>query len=275
MPLEVYRLVSTGRVMLQTFFLGGWYAAWLFGGTCYYPAVKGSFQGKVFYGGAFDPAYIWHTFIAGELLVPSGQEANVKVSDVQNRREALKGTVPAQGELAVYPKAAHIIVEADQPVIVMVRNTGLAQGGLKAGQTAYLDIPSGGNFSGEAYLFACKETTVTLDDVNLKLAADEYLPLRGGLHKLSASENVVFQVANWPAASDIQWTYAGRIPSFMRLSDYGACIPSVQTLDLTYEDLELKPLIGQELPLTYIAAGAAVALAVIVTAFAFRRRSRA
>jgi len=57
----------------------------------------------------------------------------------------------------------------------------------------------------------------------------------------------------------------------MRLSDWAVCVPSAESMSLTYPDLELKPVLGQELPLTYIAAGAVAVVVIIVAVVALRR----
>lgn len=53
---------------------------------------------------------------------------------------------------------------------------------------------------------------------------------------------------NCPAPSELHYSYVGRIPDFVRLAGFAACIPSVESMGISHEEVKLKPLIGGELP---------------------------
>jgi len=266
-PAALYRLVSTGYVLLQSFVVGwGWdpYA------TVFYPAVQGGFLGRLFYGAGFRPELVGSPFIPGEYYLTSTEDAEVSIVDLANKRKY--GDLPlTRGEPRhMEIKVDHMALESDEEILLMHRASGLAYAGLKAGQTAYVYVPTEINFTGYAYLFASKPTTVTIDDTPMRLTGDDYAPLQGGLHRISASDNVVFQVVNWARESTIEYTYIGIPPKILRLSSFAACIPSVEAMSITHEDLKPKPPLGEETPWPYIAAGAAV-VAVVVAALFLRR----
>ncbi len=268
--LAPYRLVSTGNVMLQYFFMGSDIRVKA-AGTFYYPAVQGGFLGKTFYGSGGRMEW---GFINPQFVLTASRESKATFLDVDYKRKGLEATVPLASNLTVQPKASHLILESDNPVVFMLAGfNGLAYTGLKGGQTAYVYVPTAEPLRGEAYLFASQETTVTVDDVSTRLKADEALPLYSGLHKVSSSENAVIQVVNWPAPSELHYSYIGRVPDFVRLADFAACIPSVESMSISHEEVKLKPLLGGELPWTYI--GAAIVLAaIVIAALTLRRRRR-
>ncbi len=270
-PLTVYHIASSGYFMVQSFFF-----AWGFtpSGTAYYPSAKGGFVGTIFYGSAFDPmarVETWGTFQRPEFFATSLGSSKLTIVDIENDRKHEDVEIAASSNFTEQIKVGHIGVEADQPMMLMLRFIGMSYTGLAAGQNAYVYIPTDGIFTGEAYVFAYKETTVTVDDVQTKLPADGYIPLTGGYHKVSSSENVVIQVANWPRPSPVSYSRLGAVPEIMRLTDWAVCVPSAESMSMTYEDLKLKPLIAAGLPLIYIAAGAAAVVVIIVVVLVLRR----
>jgi len=268
-PAGFYRLVSTGYVLLQSFIVGwGWdpYA------TVFYPSVHGGFLGKVFHGAGFRPELVGSPFIPAEFYVTSTEDAKVSIVDLGNKRRYDQVSLTRGEPTHMEIRADSMALESDREVLLMHRASGLAYGGLKAGQTAYVYVPTEINFTGEAYLFASKPTTVTIDDIPIRLAADDYAPLQGGLHRITASENVVFEVVNWARESTIEYTYIGIPPKILRLSSFGACLPSVEAMSIAHEDLRLKPAIGEEMPWAYIGAAVAVVAAVVAAFFLRSRR---
>jgi len=270
-PGVVYRIASTGYVMVQSFFLG-W--GWSPQGTAYYPSATGGFLGKRFYGSGIDPGIhveTWASFPRPEFVLTSTADSKISITDIDAKRKYGDEQIAAASNLTEHIKVGQMAIESDQPVMLMLRNFGMSYTGLAAGQNAYVYIPTDGVYTGEAYLFAYKETTVTVDDVQSQLRADESLPLTSGYHRISATENVVIQVANWPRPSPISYSRLGAVPEIMRLSDWAVSIPSAESMSLTYTDLSLKPVLGEELPLMYIAAGAVAAVIVVVVVVALRR----
>ncbi len=270
-PLRVYRLSATGNVMLQAFYIG-----WGFEpqGTCFYPAVEGGFVGRTFYGCGFKPELIDSPFIRPEYVVTSVSGSQLTIYDLEFKREHGRGNAEAGGRFTAEIPVKHLVLDSDQPVMLMLRSMGVAFGGLRAGQTAYLYVPTAENFTGEAYLFAYKETTVTVDDVASRLRADEAISLTAGLHRISTTENIVIEVLNWAAPSTLHYSYIGKPPAIMRIDNFGQYLPSVQAMSIVNEGVRVEPVTGGGLPLTYIAAGVAAVVVIVVTFLALRRRGK-
>jgi len=271
-PLRLFKLSATGNVMLQAFYIG-----WGFDpqGTSFYPAIEGGFIGKRFYGCGFKPELIDSPFIHPEYVVTGASESKLTLYDLEFKREHGTGQVGAGSRFATEIPVTYLMLESEQPAMLMLRSMGVAFAGLRAGQTAYLHVPTAENFTGEAYLFAYKETTVTIDDVASKLQADGIIPLTAGLHKVSTTENVVIQVLNWAAPSGLHYSYIGKPPGVMRIADFGQYLPSAQAMSIANENLRMEPVVVVGLPLTYVAAGAAgVIVIVVVSALALSRARR-
>jgi len=252
-PWAVHRLTSTGRVMLG-------------GGGLYLPALNGGFLGKLFFAG-------------GDVVVTGLQDAKITVVDVGYKRKQVDAKLAAVSNLTVQVgqgTSGDIMVESDTPVIAMPSpGTGLGYVGVAAGQSAYIHVPTDGIYAGEAYLYAYKETTVTVDDVQSRLKADEILPLPGGFHRLSASENVLIEVVNWQSLGIVTATGVPISPTIARLGGFATVIPSLQSLSISYQDLRLKPVLEEGLPWMYIAAAGAVLAVGAVTYFLRMRRGSA
>lgn len=190
-PLVVYRIASTGYIMVESFFLG-W--GWSPSGTAYYPSATGSFLGKNFYGSGIDPGIhveTWASFPRPVFVLTAMVNAKLSILDIDAKVKHGDREIAATSNLTEHIRVGQMAVESDQPVMLMLRNFGMSYTGLAAGQNAYVYIPTDGVYTGEAYLFAYRETTVTVDDVQSRLKADDYIPLTSGYHRISASENVV------------------------------------------------------------------------------------
>jgi len=266
-PLGVYGLKASGKVMVQSFNLpGGWWAS----GLCYYPSAEGGFVGTRFYGSSFTEQ--WVGSIPTYFILTGLEDSSVTSADLEAKVKLAEHTVPAGSSLSLrWIKAPHIAVESQKPIMLLMRESGIAFTGLKAGQTAYLYVPTE-TYTSEAYLFAADDATVLIDDVEMKVSPDTAISLREGLHTVRATANVLIQVVSWPVESTLHYTYRGKVPSFIRINDFGACIPSVQSLSMTYEDLRLKPVLGEELPWMYLGAAAVLAVVGVVVALRLRQR---
>jgi len=255
-PLAVYRVVSTGNVMVQTFTTEANRAR-----TVICPAVEGGFWGRRFQGsGSGD---IWRYgggAYSDRLFIFTGlDDAKLAFFNLEFKRKMGEETLPGGGNLSLDLRVDHVRVEADKPILMMFKSDesqdecGLAAAGLKGGQRALIYVPKG-----ETYIFTEEESTVTVDDVQNRLPADGILPLWSGLHTVSASKNVVIQVMN--------------LAPTQGFGTFGACLPSVQSLSIS-NDVKLKP-VEEELPLTLIAGGAGVVAVAIVALLAVRRRGK-
>ena len=258
-PFRVYRLVSTGNVMLQSF------ALWtIFNGhvrhgraSCFYPALEGGFVGKHFYGSGVGLGW----FPSVTFIATSGEEARMKVFDLQNRKLVNDTGVKAGSFFFEPPKeVAHLFVESGQPMMLMFKTDDALDGGvgftgLRAGQTAYLYVPVG-----ETYVFSESDATVTVDDtLRLSVKVDEPLRLWQGLHKLATTENLVIQVVN--LAED------------QGLASFGSVIPPIQSVSISNEDVRIRPFTaGEEIPWTYLIVGVAVLCVAAVLGWVKKRR---
>jgi len=259
-PLAVYKLVSTGNVMLQ---------AWA-GGTCFYPSTDGSFVGRIFYGAAC-PVDWWPGYSPPTYVTTGLEDSHLTIYDLEYTRKYGEPGLASMSNTSVQIEASSIALESTKPIMLMMHgNNGLSFAGLKADQTALLHIPLCEATAGEAYLYAYTDTTVTLDDVQLKLHEDGVLPIEGGLHKVWADKNVLIEVVNWAAPSEIYFGTRYRMPSFNRISDFAACIPAAQSIGMEYTGLALKPVLGQDIPWLYVGVAAAFVGAAAV--FVFMRR---
>ncbi len=248
----VYRLLSTGAVMVQTF---------SFDRSCFYPAVEGGYVGKLFYGSA-PLKELWGatwTQAGFSYIATSAEGAKVTVADLGFWKKESEVDVAPRQNISFPVKVGHMSAQTDKPILLMFksddRTGGVAVTGLAAGQEAYIVSPNG-----ETYVFAYKETVVTLDDAQVRLQPDGILTVPEGLHKLSTSENIIVETANYLKASSV--------------ANFGQCLPSAQSLSLRNTGVRARPVIKEELPWVYIAGGAAVVAVVAVALLMRTRRKR-
>lgn len=165
-----------------------------------------------------------------------------------------------------------MVVESDKPITLMYQSGGLTYAGVKPGQTMELYVPTGKDAlsMGEAYVFAEEGTTVTVDDMRIKVSADEMVPIQPGVHRIAADRNVVIQIVHWGAYIR---SYNARIEApYNGIAEFASCVPSLQAMSLTYEGMQLKPVLGGEMAWAY-ALAIVVPLALIV-AWQLRKRGR-
>ncbi len=266
--LAVYRIQSSGYLMLQSIDSGIDHASEVYRpGSTFYPSVQGGFVGTLFYGSTDQTAYGTDAMIYRgsnrSFIATSVEEAKVGLVQLQSKRKVAEHQASSATAFAFRwaDTTVGMAVTATKPILLAYRDNdvvdgGLAYLGLKADQEAYLDVPIG-----ETYLFAYTDTVVMVDDVRTRLGPDGILELTRGIRKISASENVIIEVVN--------------LADRQGLRAFGDTAPSVQSLDLTYEDLRLKPLLEEETaPWTYIAAGAVVVVVAVVAIRLRRPRSQ-
>jgi len=261
-PLAVYRLTSTGNLMLQL---------WT-GGSLFYPAVEGGFVGRLFYGAAL-VTELWGSLPPPPAYVLTGlEDARARIIDLEFRREFNTTAVAVGVNNSMWIEASHMVVESDKPITLMYQSGGLTYAGVKPGQTMELYVPTGKDAlsMGEAYVFAEEGTTVTVDDMRIKVSADEMVPIQPGVHRIAADRNVVIQIVHWGAYIR---SYNARIEApYNGIAEFASCVPSLQAMSLTYEGMQLKPVLGGEMAWAY-ALAIVVPLALIV-AWQLRKRGR-
>jgi hypothetical protein len=255
-PSEVHRLVSTGRVMLQSFAQkapGAWggVTRW---SSYFVPSPEGGFMGRYFYArGAYPGPYKIYT----SYVFTSSQESALRIYDLEAKSKMSEEAVPAGGNLTFQSLRPHIFFQSEKPMMLAIfaNDGGLMAACLKAGQEAYVRVPSD-----ESFIFAHEDTVLVMDGAQYSISADEAFQLPIGLHQIQADKNVILIMVDYGVVSSL--------PSF------GACLPSVQLADIEYPDLKIVSLEPGFPWLTIVGAVVAV-VAVAGVVIALRRvRSR-
>lgn len=259
-PFGVYRLTSTGNVITQS---------WV-GGSVFYPAARGGFAGRLFYGAALVKE-LWGSLPPPPTFVMTGlEDAKARIIDLEFTKEFSITGVAAHANNSVQIVASHFVLESDKPITLIFQSGGLAYAGVRPGETIEVYVPTGKDAlsMGEAYIFAEEGTAITIDDVAIRVSANELLPLQPGIHRVSADRNAVIQVVHWDAYIR---SYNARIENpEAGLPDFASCVPSLQAMGLTYEGIQLRPVLGGENPRLY----ALVAVVSIALVAAWRLRAR-
>ena len=246
---EVYRLTSTGYVMLQSFSEMspvGWQTTWK---SHMVPSLEGTFLGEHFYERSINPGSTEDITVGGNLdfLFISGYDVKVSMYDIKVRNKVTEYQLTASQQKALTPnKQQHLFFESNNLATLMVLGNqgGLIVGGLKAGQSAYINVQTE-----ESYVFAYDKTTLNLDDLKFSVLANAFFQLPTGIHKLEADKTIIFVIVHYIGSS--------------YFTSFGACLPSIQSMELTYPKIDIQP-IEAGFPMTYIIVGAIAAVAVVV-----------
>jgi hypothetical protein len=267
---KVYHVTSTGNIMIQT---------WGIGRSVYIPSVTGSYVGKAFYSMSsieWNPRF-WTVENLGFHIVAVSEDAKVSVYDVEFKKKIQELTVPAKKSVSIRPETVRmglgapteIFFESDKPIVVSYINhgsflgygTGLIFLTVKPGETTEIYVPV--NCSAEAYIFTYKETNLVLDDLQLKLGPDEYLPLHQGFHEISADAELLIQITHWPNDPEVQ-----------AIESFASIIPPSQSAKIE-KQVQLKPITTGETPITlYVGASAAAIAALAAIIFLIRSRRK-
>jgi len=264
----VYRIVSSGNIMVETFTIGEYR-----GKPLAFPAAEGGFVGKRFYIAGHEMEYMGTEQLSRGFVLSSVKDAKVLIVDLETSKKYgdKDVTLTAGTSLTMHVKAFQAGLESDQPMMMLFKNTdydggGVIFTGLKAGQEAVLQV-----LRGKAYLFPAGDTVVTVDDVAQRVAAGEPLQLWPGTHRVSATENALIEMI----VLEPYVPPPGRsFPEPQGLGTFGGVIPAMESLSLGNENLSLKPLIQEELPWPYIAA-AVIPIALVIIWLAMRRGKKA
>jgi hypothetical protein len=254
---QICRIVSTGRIMLQSFSEiapVGWMTIWKSYGV---PALEGGYLGKYFFARGIHPG--WQ---AGGVLpnikftLTSAEEARLRIYNLKGKGRIKEEVVKLGENKTLYFFEQNLFFQSDKPVILNVFSNGggLVVTGLRGGESTYIYVPSG-----ESFVFSQSDgTIVEIDEAQYLLKSDEQLMLPVGIHKTSSNKPITI----------IMTDYGSSPP----LSSYGACFPSSKTLEIQYPDLEITP-IEKETPwLNYIIIGVVV-LAISAAVTLLRRRA--
>ncbi len=255
-PFRVYKVVSTGNIMIQSTRLPN---AWGEVRTLCVPSVEGGFVGKTFYSWAQTS---WDPIESYGFRVSAAQDAVITVWNLETKQQILTKVVQAGSGFGFKPQAPVIVVQSDQPVTLEYIHNGSLES--VDGPGMYGAYGSGVGYIGvkpdedtpfylpvdsyvEAYIFASEDTDIIIDGTESAISANAYITLTiPGTHVLRANRKLVIEILNWPSE-----------PEFQGLQYEGVQVPSVQTVDVV-PDVTLTPL-GESFPIMYIAIGIAIA----------------
>jgi hypothetical protein len=271
----VYHVQSTGYIEVATF---------TFAESYFVPAATGGFVGKTFYGsadrtqgGRGEGHFRRYTHIS------SVEGATVKIFDLKVQKWVKEIKVPPRSVVSIDTKkllthatweTGAYVLTADRPVSVLYLSNytgflnaegnlvwlegGVSVVGVRPGERALIIVT--GN---EAYVFAREDCVVTLNDLEFRLAADDYLRLEPGTYEVATTRPIIIQTVNFAPLKD------GRY-----LIGFAEALPAVETFGLAPTDLKLTPPREESMMGYYVAAGGAAAAIIAVIFFMRRRKER-
>ncbi len=231
------------------------------------PSAEGGFVGKTFFTTSTTD---WDSIEDYGFHISVTQDSKITIWDLDTKGKIIDSSVKGGEGIVVQPKANAILVQSTEPITLewLANGTTTRLGGdAYGGGIAYIGVKPNEetpfflstNSTIEAYIFAFKQTMVSLDDSSVSIDAGSYFVLTTpGAHIISSDQNIVIEILSWPL-----------YPNFQGLNFGGVQIPSVQTVDIVV-DVTLTPL-GEGFPITYIIIGAAAAAICVIVAFIFIR----
>jgi hypothetical protein len=287
-PSEVYRVRSTGHVMVMIGFVpgppGGWETV-----SFMIPSAQGGFVGTYFLTNVIgSPAWgKWDKIRDYGFRVLAVAETRVALYDLETGAKMGEYVVPAGAGIVLKPQAQAVALVSEKPVTFAFLHNGSIEveeaqldasiGGrycgypcstmfflLRPNEDTMIQVPS--NASVEVYFFAKEEAEVVVDDaVRLRVGADAPLPLHlfvaPGVHKVKSSREVLVQINSWP-----------RYPPTQGLLLVGYVIPPLESANIKPSVTITLP--GPKVPLShYAAAAGAVVAAVAALVLVWRKRA--
>jgi hypothetical protein len=277
-PFRVYKIESTGNIMLQTGTVTG-------KGTnnspCFaVPSVEGGFVGTAFFSRSMkSQEWTWDPGEDYGFRISASEDANVQVYNLETKQLMRELKVKGGTGLAIQPEAYAIFVKSDKPVTLTYIHNGSIQQSPTGGGGTYasygngvmfitiqpdentmINLPTEANV--EAYFFAKETTTLTIDDITKTINANSYvLFTERGTRTVRSNHNVILQLNFWPDEPENQGLWYT-----------GAAIPCIETVGID-TNAKLTPLEG--FPMMYVIIGAgAAAVVVIVGLLVMRRRGK-
>ena len=256
---HAYRIISTGNIVLHTTH-----------GGCLPSIVNGGYTGKCFISPSTTHWWPSRERSPNSFQLMALEETRVRIYDLELQKKIGEFKIPSCSSIKVKPPAKEILIQSEKPISVMyVSNDGTyGYGGdmtfmrIEAGETALVYIPTKPLIQ-RAFLFALKDTIVTIDDVTFKLDADDVFSIPPGLHRITPSNNVLIQIIYW----------SGHV-SFQGLSRFAAIIPAVEITHTKYR-VDISAILKQgSSPSMHIAYLIAIAIAIsaAITFYLLRRR---
>jgi len=260
---NVYRAVSTGRIMLAGLNMGSF---------MYLPSLTGGFVGRSFIGTMPGSIYIAaREFVVAEAL----EDADVRLFDLRRPGMMIALTGPdvskslRAGEHWVnstMKTETPLRIESSGNITVLFGRGGIWAYigypveqlgdditflGARAGETLSFYVPTQG------VIFAPQDMTIEIDGIPTTMRADDHYTLLSGAHTIRSTAPTIVEVLGW-----------GSDKTF---DNYGSYLLTVQSLELTYPP---PPPIGGIAELIPVIGGV-VAVAVIIVALLVVRRRRA
>ncbi|MEM2128981.1 MAG: hypothetical protein QXZ70_00125 [Candidatus Bathyarchaeia archaeon] len=276
-PYRVYRITSTGNIMVQSGYIQGRGGDYV---PCFIvPSAEGGFVGTHFTTLSLkSQEWGWDPERDYGFRITALEDTTVRVYDLETKMEVAKVTVKGGTGTKVQVESRAIVVQSDKPITLAMLHNGSITQKARSGTAQFASYGHGVLFIGiqpnvdtpihlptsaqiDAYFFAVEETTLVIDEDIYTIDADSPLPyITPGTHIVRANKNVVLQVNFWPLE-----------PEYQGLEYTGAIIPCVETVNKNPE-VTFTPIEGG-FPIMYIVAGAAVAaVAAVVGLFAVKRR---
>jgi len=274
-PFKVYRIESTGNIMVQSGTIPG--PGNYNGDSCFpVPAVTGGFVGTFFLTRSNRES--WDNDKEYGFMILASQDAKVKVYDLDTLQLVNEVSVAAGSEATIKPLCTAIALQSDNPITVCFTDSGnivqskAQQGGTYAGygngvmfitiqpsEDTMIHLPTSAHV--EAYFFSSEETQLTIDENTQTLQSDVGLIYTApGTHTISADHNVIVQINFWPIVPENQGIWFS-----------GTVIPCMETVN-DNPTVTLSPLEG--FPMTYVIISAAVAAVVVIVILLVIRRRR-
>ncbi len=283
-PFKVYKIESTGNIMIQSGYVQGKGGDYV---PCFtVPSAQGGFVGTCFFTLSLkSQEWGWDGNRDYGFRITASEDAQVKVYDLETKKEITELIIKAGSGDKVQTEAEAISVQSDKPITLSLIHNGsieqtsrhVAGGageltgkyasyghgvlfiGIQPNEDTMIHLPADAQV--EAYFFANEETQLTIDgDIYTVHASSALFYNAPGTHKVQSDKNVVLQINFWPLE-----------PDYQGLEYTGAIVPCVETVNTNLE-VKLTPL-GEGFPIMYIIVGVAVAaVAAIMGLLVIRRR---
>jgi len=281
---EVYRVVSTGRIMLASICRECFAIA---------PSATGGFIGKYFYGmmtGARPGTDVWVGSYQSFVVVAQ-EDCEVSVYSLL-KPELQRGLGP---DLARTLEAGEVFFDTsfDQQTPLRIDSTGdiivlFGRGGYAWGTTNTRAVMYPENVGDDvsciaveadrevsffaptgAVIFAPQNLDIVIDGALISMKSDEYMVLMGGSHIIQSSAPVIVEVLS--DSNTLQTAEGGYVEN--RFDSWATYLTPTQTLEVTYPP---PPPAGSLAELyTYVGAGVSAAVIAVVALLLLRRRKTA
>lgn len=260
-----YRVESTGNIMIQAKESQGRGNSRIY---YFVPSAEGGFVGKIFFTTSTTD---WDSIEDYGFHISVTQDSKITIWDLDAKGKIIDSSVKGGEGIVVQPKGNAILVQSTEPITLewLANGTTTRLGGdAYGGGIAYIGVKPNEetpfflstNSTIEAYIFAYKQTTVSIDDSSVSIDAGSYFVLTTpGAHIISSDQNIVIEILSWPL-----------YPNFQGLNFGGVEIPCIQLVNVI-PNVTLTPL--EETSQTiYIIIGVVIAACAVGLGYFIKRR---